>query len=405
MPFGQGIHDAFQYIKEIALDMGFSVNDEDGYAIDIRTGNSDEYIGILCHIDTVEAIEMDKWRTDPYVLTEIENVLYGRGVNDNKGPLLLSLYALHILNSQQKLTKDIRLIIGGAEETTWECMDYYFSRNPQPLWAYSPDGDFPIVNGEKGTLQVEITFEDENYESEENEIKLTTNKEFGFIANKGQIEFLSGERVYLEGKHAVSRHPERGVSVEVDLLKLVEERKLLEHLSDTHAFSKLIYFIKEQVQDKEKDAFNIQKDDPEMGDSSVAITYLTYENGCSAIELDFRYTRNHTEETLFKTIERTAVTYGGKVKKKSGRELLFVDKDSELIEILKEAYESATGNQAELITKGGASYARVLDRGIAFGPTFPGEIPNSHLENEKMSIESLKKALEIYLVVLENLAK
>src|SRR5699024_8351493 len=53
--------------------------------------------------------------------------------------------------------KKVRVILGGAEETTWECMDHYFKYNQQPQMAFSPDGDFPIVNGEKGVVQGTFT--------------------------------------------------------------------------------------------------------------------------------------------------------------------------------------------------------------------------------------------------------
>jgi len=404
-PFGQGIHKAFQFIKTLALDMGFMVNEEKGYALDIRTQDGDDYIGILCHIDTVEAIEIDKWNTDPYILTELGDNLYGRGVNDNKGPLLGSLYVLKLLKDHNKLKQPVRLIIGGAEETTWECMEHYFMKNPQPKWAFSPDGDFPIVNGEKGTLQTQIHFKDDQCNASVADIFLETEKKEGFIASKGKIQLKNDNQIELTGRNAVSRHPERGVSVEADLLKEVEKRNLLDTLPTTHSFSQLVLYIKEQVINEKEDAFNIHDKDPEMGDSSVAITYLSYQKGHAIIELDFRYTRTHTEESLLNTIKRSASSYDGEVKKIGGRKLLFIEKDSKLINVLQESYENVTGHASKPITKGGASYARVLKRGVAFGATFPSEVPNSHLENEKMSIQSIKKAMKIYLLALEKLAK
>ena len=80
-------------------------------------------------------------------------------VNDDKGPLLAALYAAWLIREQGlPLRHPIRIIAGGAEETTWECMEWYFQKNPQPLCGFSPDGNFPIVNGEKGILQVRFLF-------------------------------------------------------------------------------------------------------------------------------------------------------------------------------------------------------------------------------------------------------
>ena len=54
----------------------------------------DKTILFYGHYDVVGAeTNRPKWRTDPYQLTSINGFLYGRGVSDNKGPILASLYA------------------------------------------------------------------------------------------------------------------------------------------------------------------------------------------------------------------------------------------------------------------------------------------------------------------------
>ncbi len=90
---------------------------------------------------------------------------------------------------------------------------------------------------------------------------------------------------------------------------------------------------------------------------------------------------------------------------KKERKLLYQEKDSRLITTLKDAYESVTGDATEVLTKGGASYARTLDNGVAFGPTFPGETANSHLENERLSLSSIQCAMEIWIQSLEILTE
>ena len=52
------------------------------------------------------------------------------------------------------------------------------------------------------------------------------------------------------------------------------------------------------------------------------------------------------------------------------KRLLYVDADSELIRALKRAYARVMDEEAQVFTKGGASYARVLDHGVAFGCDF-----------------------------------
>src|SRR5699024_8737702 len=132
----------------------FEHADFDGYALHIEYGSGEEIVGVLGHLDIVPEGEKQAWLFDPFLLTNHDGHLYGRGVNDDKAPTLAAYYALKILRDLGfEFTRKVRIILGGAEETTWECMDHYFKHSEQPDMAFSPDGDFPIVNGEKGVLQ------------------------------------------------------------------------------------------------------------------------------------------------------------------------------------------------------------------------------------------------------------
>ena len=43
---------------------------------------------IYGHLDVQPALKSDGWDTDPWVLTEVDGKLYGRGSTDDKGPVL-----------------------------------------------------------------------------------------------------------------------------------------------------------------------------------------------------------------------------------------------------------------------------------------------------------------------------
>jgi succinyl-diaminopimelate desuccinylase len=156
-PFGQSIRKAFDYLIDWAKREGFEVRDHQGYALDISYGDGEEEIGILHHVDVVPAGDEADWMTHPFELHQQGDLVFGRGVTDNKGPLMASLYILKMFKQlNTPMTRKIRVIIGGAEETTWECVEHYFRHQPQPAFGFSPDGDFPIVNGEKGILYAEL---------------------------------------------------------------------------------------------------------------------------------------------------------------------------------------------------------------------------------------------------------
>ncbi|KAJ5129719.1 Peptidase M20 [Penicillium bovifimosum] len=78
----------------------------------------DKTILFYGHYDVVGAeTNRPKWRTDPYKLTSINGFLYGRGVSDNKGPILASLYAAADLARTKTLRCNVIFLIEGEEES------------------------------------------------------------------------------------------------------------------------------------------------------------------------------------------------------------------------------------------------------------------------------------------------
>ncbi len=69
------------------------------------------------HYDVIAANnDRAKWIVDPFSMEGINGYLYGRGVSDNKGPVLAALYAVRDLVSEQSLDADIVFLIEGEEE-------------------------------------------------------------------------------------------------------------------------------------------------------------------------------------------------------------------------------------------------------------------------------------------------
>ena len=70
------------------------------------------------HYDVVGADNnQPKWRTDPFHLTSVDGYLYGRGVSDNKGPILAAVYAAADLVRRKALGCDVVFVIEGEEES------------------------------------------------------------------------------------------------------------------------------------------------------------------------------------------------------------------------------------------------------------------------------------------------
>lgn len=382
-PFGKQIRLAMDAFMLIAESLGFKVKDHEGYAISAQLGDYDEYIGVLAHIDVVEAQEQD-WISEAFKMDIRDGVMYGRGVNDDKGPLIGALYAAKIAYENVKIHKrSVRVIVGGAEETTWECMEYYFKHNPQPIFGFSPDGNFPIVNGEMGVMQLALRFKESVVDVYESSPRLN------FLCH----EFKVNGESYLGDKH-LSRNPQRGKNA-------IDEYF---NKSTFNKNSRVNRFISEKLNNDYKgERIGLALSHEEMLDLSVCMMSLnTVEDGYELC-IDVRYPISITKDEILKQIDSLGVQYDFEVQLIKNMNPLFVSKNSELITTLQAAYQDVTGDFAQTLTKGGASYARVLDAGVAFGATFEGEDPRTHMSNEKMAVSSLLKATEIYAIAIEKL--
>mgnify|MGYP001019012749 FL=1 len=164
-PFGENIRNALIRALEIAENLGFrtkNLNNCIGYA---QYGEGEDYIGILGHLDVVDVGE--GWKFPPFS-GHIENgKIYGRGVLDNKGPIISALYALYaIKESGLKINKPVRIIFGTDEESGFKDIPYYLKKEKPPIMGFTPDCKYPVVYGERGraNVQFEADYNDENYE-------------------------------------------------------------------------------------------------------------------------------------------------------------------------------------------------------------------------------------------------
>lgn len=422
-PFGKEIRDAFDMFIKIATREGLRCEDFEGFALHAEYGEGDEIIGVLGHLDVVPIFEDDQWHTDPFKLVELDGRLYGRGVNDDKAPLIAALYALKILKEANvEFKRRVRLIIGGAEETTWECMKHYFSTNPQPLYSFSPDGDFPIVNGEKGIIYYTYTYSAmTDTDSIHNLIEIETKDEDGFVCDYAKVTFRSSnidnlkellkeaESIVIDGEKAIviytglralSRNPHRGINA---LFKLGKDlNNLLElNAKGDYLRNHLNHYFLDDITGEKANLYDV---DEVMGSTTLCLKNVDFSNDEIVIKFDFRYPKSSNKSHIKNTFEKIAVENNMQLTITKELDVHYVSPESELIKSLQAAYKYVTGEDAELFSKGGASYARALKEGVVFGPTFSGDTPNTHKENENIKLQTLHKAIEIYCEAIYLLA-
>ncbi|KAJ2956566.1 hypothetical protein NQZ79_g7593 [Umbelopsis isabellina] len=70
------------------------------------------------HYDVISAdIEKDNWISNPFKLTGMDGYLYGRGVTDNKGPILASVFAVSEMVKEGLLNVNVIFLVEGEEES------------------------------------------------------------------------------------------------------------------------------------------------------------------------------------------------------------------------------------------------------------------------------------------------
>lgn len=164
-PFGENVGNALNKALEISQKLGFKTKNLDNYIGYAEYGQGEDYICVIGHIDVVP--EGEGWIHDPYG-GEIENKkIYGRGVLDNKGPIMSALYGLYaIKKAGLELGTKVRIIFGTNEESGFKDIPYYLEKEKAPLMGFTPDCKYPVVYGEKGMARFKITSENHLNESE-----------------------------------------------------------------------------------------------------------------------------------------------------------------------------------------------------------------------------------------------
>lgn len=155
-PFGRGVKKALDAALQLAEEMGFSAVNVDNYMGYASYGESEDYVCAVGHLDVVPV--GTGWKQPPFSGYMKDGVIYSRGVLDNKGPIFSCLYALYALKELGiRPDRQIRILFGCDEETGFEDLKYYLSKEKPPVMGFTPDCKYPVVYAERGRALVEIS--------------------------------------------------------------------------------------------------------------------------------------------------------------------------------------------------------------------------------------------------------
>lgn len=423
MPFGQGVYDVLQYALNLSESLGFrtrNMNNMIGYA---EYGNGPQMIAVLGHLDVVP--EGDGWIYPPFGGEIHDGKIYGRGALDDKGATIGALYALKAIKELNiPLSKRVRIIFGTNEETGSKCAKYYTEHEEIPAAGFTPDAQYPIINGEKGIVNYALK---KNLKNGDSNVVLKSIKGGTALnvvpsyaeavldtddANKKIIKELAAKYSNIEitedkyitvkahGKPAHGSTPQLGINAISILFDFLSHLDFSEDLQDFISYLNQ-YFLSDIYGEK----LGIDLKDDISGKLTLNFGLISGDSNQIQFKLNIRYPvtkkfedfKTILDEKFYKAnIEISSITH-----KKS----LYVDPDTEFIKKLQKVYKDKTGKEGRLLSIGAGTYAKSLKNIVAFGPIFEGEPDLDHLTNEYISINNLMKNVQIMAAAIYELAK
>ncbi|ALB28397.1 dipeptidase PepV [Companilactobacillus heilongjiangensis] len=426
-PLGPGPAKALQTFLHFADRDGFATKNVDNLAGRIELGDSDDAIAILAHVDVVP--EGPGWNTNPFEPVIKDGNFYARGASDDKGPSLAAYYAMKIIKELNLPTsKSAQLILGTDEESEWVGMNHYMEKETLPETGFSPDAEFPAINGEKGIVSFRVNFPTptiglvKNFvagirpnmvpQNAESDLDLTkvsvedvkANLNDFLAANpeiKGSVTVTDDiASVKIIGKGAHAMEPYNGINAATYLAKFLTAFDLND--SEKLYFS----FIANDLHlDFAGKHLGIANKDDVMGELTLSPNIYEYDADKANILLNIRYPKGDTGETLTDKINKALPENVSAAIEGHNQLPHFVAADDPLVQALVGAYRDHTDDDTEPFTVGGGTYGRILKHGIAYGAMFPGDENVMHQPNEYINLDKLMKSTAIYADAIYRLIK
>ena len=386
-PLGQGVYDALEYMLALGRSFGFRTKNLDGYAGWIEMGEGNELVGIVAHLDTVDA-KGEGWLAPPFDGTVIDGKLYGRGAGDDKGPAMLALYAMKaVAESGAPLKKRVRLILGGDEEQgDWLCMRRYRRTEELPDCAFTPDAEYPVTYAEKGILHVRIYGMLDGAPP----LRLTCQNAYNVVPAYASAEF-GGKSYEASGKPAHAMAPEKGVNALLGLCQKLREDGV------DHPFLHL-------AQKLTPKGLGIAFSDGPSGPLTLNPAIAQVDGRMAEVKCDLRVPVTFTDTQVVEEIAKAVAPLGFSVEEESFQAPLYVPLDSPLVQTLQQVYRDCTGRDEAPASSGGGTYARAFPNTVAFGSAFQGEEECFHQTNEYAAVDSMLQSYQIMANAIAALA-
>lgn len=424
-PYGQPCRDVLDFMLKKGEENGFPTHNYEYYVGQMTLDperSVDETIGLWAHLDVVPVD--DKWHTDPYEPVIVNDCIIGRGVEDNKGAAIGSLYIMKAIKELGiELKHNITLYMGTNEENGMLDMDYYMQNEyPLPKFSLVPDAGWPGMRGQFGRIEFDLItnekISDDIVEFEvgqatniiPNEASITLKKSCGFDVSKVPAEGYeiteTDDTVTIKaigtGGHAA--WPQGKLNALLLLTKVVADNGCLCEYDQ-----KIFDFITAINEDMLGAPLGIDGED-EYGETVCSATMATVKDGKLYIRNDCRFMVSGVFEELTASIIRKSAEVGMSAQVLSHMNGSARPLDSPVVQIVLEEYEKAKGVKKDIPVMRGGTYAGKLPRALATGmcsidrSLFPDYIVDGygggHQPDEALPIKDFFEGMKLFTSIL-----
>lgn len=440
-PFGEPVGKCLQEALYISQYHGMNTKNIDNTVGFAEIGTGADMIAILTHLDVVSEGDIDNWSHDPFSATINNGRIYARGAIDNKGPAIASLYAMKAIKEfTPNLKKRIRLIFGTNEESGSRCIKYYLKTGEEiPTLGFTPDADFPVIQGEMGILNInfskKLDFSNNTVHKDRVYIEsLNGGSSYNMVAETAyciiNIESLSKEskslfldtlynhfkpskniddsymidllsnnsvKVTCKGASAHGSTPELGKNaISYLVVKLIPFLKIYKNEECFNDLEKTLLFYSNSISTEYNgESFDLSFRDEFSGKLIFNVGVATTTDETFKISINIRYPVTNTIDDIINIFEsKRELGYDYEVL--GHKEPIYFDRNHPLIEKLLSVYNSYYNTNEEPIVIGGGTYARSIPNIVAFGPLRPGQINLMHQKDEFISTSQLLDLTKLY---------
>ncbi len=426
-PFGEGPAAALEEMLTLSAELGLPGANLEGYVGVIDLNQQETALHILGHLDVVDAGE--GWTvTSAFEPKLVDGLLYGRGTDDDKGPMVAALLAMKAVKDLGlPLQKNVRMILGTDEETGFRDINWYYARHPYAPYTISPDADFPIINIEKGHYQPTFTAAWKQETALPRVTSLTGGPRLNMVPPKAQalvagltpaaiqtacdalalepeITFTltpreGGVHILCSGVGAHGSTPEEGHNAQTALVALLAALPLADCPS-TRAIRALRDLFPHG--DFTGQALGIAQQDDLSGHLSLAFTRITLDDTGLEGRFDSRTPLCANDENT-RLVAETALAKAGFTVTGEIDPPHHVPAEDPFIQVLAKCYEMYSGRESHCVAIGGGTYVHGIPGGVAFGASMPGFVSNLHGPDERVNVKDLLTAAKIYAQVILEL--